>query len=118
MLSTDIGIDLGASNTLIFEKKKGIVLNEPSIIIIDNKTKKVVEIGNLAYKVIGKEPNNLQIIRPFENGTIKDIEALELMLNEFLKKIKKTFIINKVLISVPNQTTQFEKNIIKEHCLE
>jgi actin-like ATPase involved in cell morphogenesis len=63
MLSTDIGIDLGASNTLIFEKKKGIVLNEPSIIIIDNKTKKVVEIGNLAYKVIGKEPNNIQIIR-------------------------------------------------------
>ena len=118
MLSTDIGIDLGASNTLIFEKKKGIVLNEPSIIIIDNKTKKVVEIGNLAYKVIGKEPNNLQIIRPFENGTIKDIEALELMLNEFLKKIKKTFIINKVLISVPNQTTQFEKNIIKEILLK
>lgn len=114
MLSTDIGIDLGTSNTLIYDKKKGIVLNEPSIIIIDKKNGKKVASGHEAYQIIGKEPNNFQIIKPFEHGMIKDTDALELMINEFLKKIKNTVIINKVVISVPIYITQLEKNILKD----
>lgn len=120
MLSTDIGIDLGTSNTLIYEKKKGIVLNEPSIIAIDKKTQKVIDIGHNAYKILGKEPNNIQIIYPFKDGIISDIDALELMLNEFIKKIKSKniFIKPRVLISAPSNLTTLEKEIIKEIILK
>lgn len=120
MLSTDIGIDLGTSNTLIYERKKGIVLNEPSIIAIDKKNNKVIDTGNNAYKILGKEPNNIKIIYPLRNGTITDIDALELMIHEFIKKIKTNniFIKPRVLISLSADLTPLEKDIIKEIILK
>ena len=120
MLSTDIGIDLGTANTLIYERKKGIILNEPSVIAIDKTTQKAIDVGTNAYKILGKEPKNIKIIYPLKKGTIEDADALELMINAFIKKIQinSTFIKPRVLISLSSELTTLEKNIIKEILLK
>jgi len=68
MFSEDIGIDLGTANTLVVVKNKGIVLNEPSVVAVNTKTNKIVEVGNKAKLMIGKTPDSIQAIRPLKNG--------------------------------------------------
>lgn len=116
MNSNDIGIDLGTSNTLINSKNDGIIINEPSIIAIDKETNKVIAVGKDANKMIGKNPQNIKIIKPIKNGVIADLEASELLLEEFIKKIKtkNMFIKPQVLICYPSSSTLLERNLIKE----
>ena len=116
MISTDIAIDLGTSNVLIYIKKKGIVLNEPSVVAIEKDTKKILAVGNEANKMLGKTPEKVEIIKPLKEGVIADLEITEIMLNEFIKKIKskKLFTKPRVLICCPTNITSIEKDALKE----
>lgn len=116
MISTDIGIDLGTSNVLIYIKKKGIVLNEPSIVAIEKDTRKVLAVGNEANEMLGRTPEKVVTIKPLKEGIIADLEATEIMLNEFIKKIKakNMFIRPRILICCPTNINPIEKITIKE----
>ncbi len=112
----DIGIDLGTANVLVYVKGEGIVVNEPSVVAIDNETKKVLAVGKDASAMLGRTPGKIKAIRPMQDGVIADFEMTEMMLNHFLQKIKGKGIISKprILICCPANITQVEKNAIKE----
>ena len=116
MLSRDIGIDLGTANVLIYIKGKGIVLNEPSVVVVDTETKKVISVGQEAYEMLGRTPGKIKAIKPMKDGVIADFELTEIMLNMFLQKIKarKLFSKPRILICCPTNITQVEKNAIIE----
>lgn len=116
MISTDIGIDLGTSNVLIYIRKKGIVLNEPSVVAIEKDTKKVIAVGTEANEMLGRTPGKVQTIRPLKEGIIADLEATEIMLNELIKKIKarNLFTRPRILICCPSNINPIEKETIKE----
>ena len=116
MLSKDIGIDLGTANVLIHIKGKGIVLNEPSIVAIDTETRRVIAVGTEANEMLGRTPGKVKAIKPMKDGVIADFEITEIMLNEFIKRIKakKLFSRPRILICCPTNITQVEKNAIKE----
>lgn len=116
MLSKDIGIDLGTANVLIYVKGEKIVLNEPSIVAIETETKKVIAVGEEASKMLGRTPGKIKAIRPMKDGVIADFEIAEIMLNEFIKKIKvrNLFSRPRILICCPCNITPVEKNAIKE----
>ncbi len=114
VFSEDIGIDLGTANTLVVVKNKGIVLNEPSVVAINTKSNKIVEVGYKAKLMIGKTPDSIQAIRPLKNGVIADYEMTEKMLREFYKIVLKRNVLTnpKVVICVPAGVTQVEKRAV------
>ena len=116
MLSKDIGIDLGTANVLIYVKGEGIVLDEPSIVAVENETKKVVAVGSEAKEMLGRTPGKIKAIKPMKDGVIADFEITEIMLNEFIKKIKAKNLFSRprILICCPTNITQVEKNAIRE----
>lgn len=116
MFNKDIGIDLGTANVLIYVKGQGIILNEPSVVAIDSETKKPLAVGVEAHEMLGRTPGKVKAIKPMKDGVIADFELTEIMLNYFIKKINaKTFFSRpRILICCPTNTTQVEKNAIKE----
>ena len=116
MLAKDIGIDLGTANVLIYIKGKGIVLNEPSVVVVDTETKKVIAVGHEANNMLGRTPGKVKAIRPMKDGVIADFELTEIMLNEFIRKARAKRVITRprILICCPTNITQVEKNAIKE----
>ena len=116
MLAKDIGIDLGTANVLIYIKGRGIVLNEPSVVVIDTETKKVIAVGSEANEMLGRTPGKVKAIKPMKDGVIADFELTEIMLNEFIKKAKARRVITRprILICCPTNITPVEKNAIKE----
>ncbi len=116
MLAKDIGIDLGTANVLIYIKGQGIVLNEPSIVAVETETKKVIAVGESAREMLGRTPGKIKAIKPMKDGVIADFEITEIMLNEFIKKIKgrNLFSRPRILVCCPTNITQVEKNAIKE----
>ena len=113
---TDIGIDLGTANVLIYVKGQGIVLNEPSVVAIDSETKKPLAVGSEAREMLGRTPGSVIAIRPMKDGVIADFEITEVMLNHFIRKINgKSFLSRpRILICCPSNITLVEKNAIKE----
>ena len=87
-MARDIGIDLGTANVLIYVKGRGIVLNEPSIVVIETETKKVIAVGEEANEMQGRTPGKIKAIKPMKDGVIADFELTEIMLDMFIKKIK------------------------------
>ena len=116
MLSKDIGIDLGTANILINIKGEGIVLNEPSVVAIEEDTKKVLAVGEEAHQMLGRTPGKVKAIKPLKDGVIADFETTELMLDYFIKKAKAKNIFCKprILICCPSNVTDVEKNALKE----
>ncbi len=111
----DIGIDLGTANVLIYVKGEGIVLNEPSVVAIDNNTRKPLAFGNDAYLMIGKTPGKYTAIKPMKDGVIADFDITLMMLNYFINKVKGFgFRKPKIIICCPADTTKVEKNAILE----
>lgn len=112
----DIGIDLGTTNILIYVKGKGVVLNEPSVVSIDNNTKKVLAVGKEAKDMLGRTPGKVKAVRPMKDGVIADFEMTEEMLNTFIKKAigKKSLSHPRILICCPSNITGVEKNAIRE----
>jgi len=116
MFSKDIGIDLGTANVLIYVRGKGVVLDEPSVVAIDNQTKKVLAVGNEARRMVGRTPGNIVAIRPLRDGVIADFEITESMLKHFLSKIggKGLFARPRILICCPTNITSVEQKAIRE----
>ena len=116
MFSKDIGIDLGTANVLIYIKGQGIVLNEPSVVVIDEETKKPIAVGTEAKEMLGRTPGQVKAIRPMKDGVIADFEITEIMLNNFIRKVngKSFFARPRILICCPSNITQVEKNAIRE----
>src|SRR5690625_3188160 len=116
MFSRDIGIDLGTANVLIHVKGKGIVLDEPAIIALDKDTGKVLEVGEAAYRMVGRTPGNIKAIRPLKEGVIADFDLTEAMLKHFIEKINVKGFLSKprMLICCPTNITKVEQKAIKE----
>ena len=115
MFSTDIAVDLGTANTLIYIKGKGIVLNEPSIVAFDRNTKKIIEIGNKAKEMLGREHREIRVTRPMRDGVIADFEIAEGMIRAFIKKVAPNSISSKrIVIAVPSGVTEVEKRSVIE----
>ncbi|WP_029488332.1 rod shape-determining protein [Candidatus Epulonipiscium viviparus] len=113
-LSNGIGIDLGTTSVLIYEEKRGVILDEPSVVAVDRYSRKILAVGNKAKKMVGKAPGNIKIIRPLRQGAISDYEMTEMMLKYFIyKAIGKRLIKPKVVICVPSGVTNVEKRAVE-----
>ncbi len=114
-LSSDIGIDLGTANTLLYVKNKGIIVNEPSIIALEENTDKVVAIGNEARQMLGRTHHDIMTIRPLKDGVIADFEATEIMIREFIRKANiNRMMIGRIVICVPSGITEVEKRAVRD----
>jgi rod shape-determining protein MreB len=115
-LKKDIGIDLGTANSLVYLKNKGIVINEPSLTAINNKTSQILAIGEEAKKMVGRTPAHISIVRPLINGVISDFEITQEILRYFLKKVNQNRIFNycRVLVSVPTNLTEVERKSVED----
>ena len=115
LLSTDIGIDLGTANTLIYVKGKGIVVNEPSIIALEGDSDKIVAVGNDAREMMGRTHQDIVIVRPLKDGVIADFEATEIMMREFVKKANvNRMMLGKIVVDVPSGITEVEKRAVRD----
>ncbi|PIE75250.1 MAG: rod shape-determining protein [Deltaproteobacteria bacterium] len=117
--SSDLAIDLGTANTLVYVKGKGIVLSEPSVVAVrtDNRAKnKVLAVGLEAKNMLGRTPGNIVAIRPMKDGVIADFDVTEAMLRHFIQKVhnRRNFIHPRVIVAVPSGITQVEKRAVKE----
>jgi rod shape-determining protein MreB len=113
-LSTDVAIDLGTANTLVFVKGRGIVLNEPSVVAVDRSTDKVLAVGAEAKMMLGRTPEEIVAIRPLKDGVIADFEVTEDLLREFIHKVQKhKFLVRpRIIISVPSGITEVERRAV------
>ena len=116
LFSNDIGIDLGTANTLVFVKDRGIVLREPSVVAINNTTRKVVAVGEHAKRMLGRTPGSITALRPMKDGVIADFEITEAMLRHFIKQANKrrNFAGPRVVVAVPSGITEVERRAVKE----
>src|SRR3989475_5062059 len=114
--STDIGIDLGTANTLVYVRDRGIVLREPSVVAIQTGTSHVLAVGAEAKRRLGRTPGNIQAIRPLKDGVIADFEVTEAMLRKFIEKIhhRKRLVRPRIIICVPFGITEVEKRAVRE----
>jgi rod shape-determining protein MreB len=114
--SKDIGIDLGTANTLVYVRGKGIVINEPSVVAVNQKTGQVLAIGAEAKKMVGKTPSHIVATRPLVDGVVSDFEVTEQMLRYFIEKVhKETFAFRprpQVVIGIPSGVTEVEKRAV------
>jgi rod shape-determining protein MreB len=113
---SDIAIDLGTRTTLIYINSRGIVLDEPTVVAIDTKTKKCLAIGDEAKQMLGRTPNEIKAIRPMKDGVIADFEMVELLLRIFIEKVQKKRLLTRprVLICVPSGITEVEKRAVRD----
>lgn len=114
LFSSDLAIDLGTANTLVFAKGKGIVVNEPSIVAINKTTGEVEAVGKEAKEMLGRTPGNIVAIRPMKDGVIADFKVTERMLNYFIQKAhgRKMLVHPRIVIGVPSEITQVEKRAV------
>ncbi|WP_055668340.1 rod shape-determining protein [Desnuesiella massiliensis] len=115
-INKDMGIDLGTANTLVFVKGKGIVLREPSVVAINNMTKKPLAVGTDAKQMIGRTPGNIVAIRPLKDGVIADFDVTQTMLKKFIEKItaRSSFASPRIIVCFPSGVTEVEKRAIEE----
>jgi rod shape-determining protein MreB and related proteins len=120
IFSSDLAIDLGTANTLVFAEGRGIVVREPSIVAVNRITNKVEAVGSAAKEMLGRTPGNIVAIRPMKDGVIADFEVTERMLDYFIKKAhgRSLFVRPKIVISVPSDITQVEKRAVKDSALQ
>lgn len=112
----DLGIDLGTANSLVYERKKGILLREPSVVAINKKTKEVLALGAEARQMIGRTPGDIVAIHPLKEGVIADFEITREMIKYFIRKAcrGRVFIKPRVVVSVPSGTTDVERRAVIE----
>jgi rod shape-determining protein MreB len=114
LFSSDLAIDLGTANTLVYAKGKGIVVNEPSIVAINKNNGEVEAVGKEAKEMLGRTPGNIVAIRPMKDGVIADFKVTERMLNYFIQKAhgRKMLVHPRIVIGVPSEITQVEKRAV------
>jgi rod shape-determining protein MreB len=116
LFSSDLAIDLGTANTLVFAKGKGIVVNEPSIVALNKNTGEVEAVGKEAKEMLGRTPGNIVAIKPMKDGVIADFKVTEKMLNYFIQKAhnRKVLVHPRIVIGVPSEITQVEKRAVMD----
>jgi rod shape-determining protein MreB len=115
--SSDIGIDLGTANTLVYVKDRGIVIREPSVVAIQEGTKRILAVGEEAKRMLGRTPGNIVAIRPMKSGVIADFDITEAMIRYFIRKVKahSTKLVKpRVIVAVPSDITEVEKRAVQE----
>jgi rod shape-determining protein MreB len=124
MFSTDLGIDLGTANTLVFIKGKGVAVREPSIVAFHNRTKEYIAVGTEAKKMLGKTPASISAIRPLEHGVISDFDGATFMLAHYIKKVSENsgrrlpmLARPKVVVGIPSGVTEVERRAVWESAL-
>ena len=119
--SSDMAIDLGTANTLVYVKNRGVVLNEPSVVAVLNQSgkSKVIAVGEEAKSMLGKTPGHIQAIRPMKDGVIADFVVTEEMIKHFIRKVhnRKTFANPRIIICVPTGSTPVERRAIHDSAL-
>jgi len=116
-VSNDIAIDLGTANTLVYVKGKGIVLNEPSVVAVDQSTKSVLAVGREAKEMLGRTPAGIDAVRPLKDGVIADFEKTEELLRKFILKVlqNRRFLVRpRIIVSVPSGITEVEKRAVRD----
>jgi len=116
LFSSDLAIDLGTANTLVFAKGKGIVVNEPSIVAMNKRTGEVEAVGKEAKEMLGRTPGNTVANKPMKDGVIADFKVTEKMLNYFIHKAhnRKVLVHPRIVIGVPSEITQVEKRAVMD----
>jgi rod shape-determining protein MreB len=114
--STDLGIDLGTCNTLIYIKGKGIVINEPSVVAVERGTKKVVAVGTEAKRMLSRTPGDIIAIRPLRDGVIADLETTEKLIRYFISRVipRRWLVKPRMVIGVPSCITEVERRAVEE----
>ncbi len=116
--SHDIGIDLGTANTLVYVRGRGIVINEPSVVAINQKTGQIVAIGSEAKRMVGRTPSQIVATRPLVAGVVSDFEVTEEMLRYFIKKVHEEafslFPRPRVVIGIPSEVTEVERRAVED----
>ncbi|MBF8190291.1 rod shape-determining protein [Nonomuraea sp. K274] len=120
LLGHDIAVDLGTANTLVYVRRKGIVLNEPSVIAINLHKNTVVAVGKAAKRMVGRTPPHIATIRPLKDGVIADLDAAERMLRMFIQRAHPNRFLAKprIVVAVPSGTTSIEQRAVKEAAYE
>lgn len=115
-LNTDVAVDLGTANTLVYVKGQGIVLNEASILAVDRSTQKVLAIGNAALPMHEKTHKNIETVRPLKDGVIADFELAEHLIRGLVRKVQTGWIktIRQMVICIPSGTTEVEKRAVRD----
>lgn len=118
--SKDIGIDLGTANTLVTLRGKGIVLKEPSVVAIDNKTGNILATGHEAKEMLGRTPEDIRAVRPLKDGVIADFTATQLMLKNLISKVCQRYNVvrPRVVVGVPSGITEVEERAVEESVLQ
>jgi rod shape-determining protein MreB len=117
--SSDMGIDLGTANTLVYVKGRGIVLTEPSVVAIKKGTNKILAVGEEAKRMLGRTPGDIVAIRPLKDGVIADFEVTENMLRYFIRRVhnRKTLISPRIVIAVPSGITAVERRAVEDSAI-
>jgi rod shape-determining protein MreB and related proteins len=120
LLSSDMAIDLGTANTLVYVKGRGIVLNEPSVVVLQEVKgrRQVIAVGDEAKMMLGRTPGNIQAIRPLRDGVIADFEVAEEMIKHFIRKVhnRRSFASPQIIVCVPSGSTPVERRAIHDSC--
>lgn len=118
--ATHFAMDLGTANTLIYMKGEGVILNEPSVVAIDNNSGKVIAVGREAKEYIGRTPPNISAIRPLKDGVIADFDVTKAMIKYFLTMVSRERKVNKpkMVVGVPSGITQVEKKAVMDACFQ
>jgi rod shape-determining protein MreB len=116
LFSSDLAIDLGTANTLVFARSKGIVVNEPSIVAINKNSGEVVAVGREAKDMLGRTPGNVVAIKPMKDGVIADFKVTEKMLTYFIQKAhnRRVLVHPRIVIGVPSEITPVEKRAVQD----
>jgi rod shape-determining protein MreB len=116
LFSADLAIDLGTVNTRIYSRDRGVVVNEPSAVALDDRTGEVQAVGTEAKEMLGRTPANIRVVRPLKDGVIADFKVTEMMLNYFIQKAhqRRILVHPRIVISVPSEITQVEKRAVAE----
>ncbi len=116
LVTSDIAVDLGTANTLVYMKGKGIVLNEPSVVALDKKNGVPIAIGAEAKVMLGRTPDSISAVRPMKDGVIADFEIVEEMLKGFINKVqkKRTLVRPRIIVSVPSGITAVEMRAVRD----
>ncbi len=121
LFSLDIGIDLGTANTLVDVRGRGIVINEPSVVAIEKRSRQVLAIGSEAKEMVGRTPGNIVAIRPLRDGVISDFDVTEQMLHYFIKKVHDHMLLRvprpRVVVGIPSGVTEVEKRAVNDATL-
>ncbi|MBD0348966.1 MAG: rod shape-determining protein, partial [Thermoleophilia bacterium] len=114
----DMAVDLGTANTLVYVRGRGIVLSEPSVVAIDQRSGEVHAVGVEAKRMLGRTPGSITAIRPLKDGVIADFDVTEQMLRHFIQKVHQNrFAHPRVVVCVPSGVTGVEKRAVEEACL-